>query len=353
LIGAVAAIALLSLVMVYSSTHQRVDGDAYYFVKRQALFIALGMAVMVSVVLVDYRKLRDFSLLAYVAVVTVLLAVLSPLGSSARGSQAWFQLPSNFQLQPSELAKFGLIVALAGYIAAHRGELDARRVLLTMALAAAPLALVLQQPDLGTTMVLAMIAFGIFAVGGVSGRHLAVLALLACTGIYLVVSFGMLEDYQVDRLTAVVDPGADDAAAFNQEQSKIAIGTGRATGAGFLDGPQTQGGFVPEQHTDFIFTAVGEELGFGGAAGLLALLAVVMWRIWRTATIARDFFGMLVCVGVMAMFGFQIFENVGMTMGIMPVTGIPLPFLSYGGSATITAFACVGLVLNVALRRFE
>jgi rod shape determining protein RodA len=193
----------------------------------------------------------------------------------------------------------------------------------------------------------------LLAVAGASIRHLLVLALLSLTFVVAIVNVGVLRQYQVDRLTSFVNQGGDKRnTTYNTDQSKIAIGTGGVTGRGFENGPQTGGGFVPEQHTDFIFTAVGEELGFIGAATLLALFAVVIWRTWRAALLARDFFGTLVCVGVLAMFSFQIFENIGMTMGIMPVTGIPLPFMSYGGSSTLTDFACIALVANVSMRRF-
>ena len=188
-----------------------------------------------------------------------------------------------------------------------------------------------------------------------SGKQLVVLGLLAVTGVYAVVGLGVLKQYQLDRLTTFLDPesGTSQGTGYNLEQSTQAIAHGRTTGKGLLNGSQTQGGFVPEQHTDFIFTAVGEELGFFGGAVLLALFAIVMWRTWRTARLSRDFFGALVCVGVLAMLAFQMFENMGMTMGIMPVTGIPLPFMSYGGSSLIATYACIGLVLNVNMRRFR
>ncbi|CAB4675279.1 unannotated protein [freshwater metagenome] len=164
----------------------------------------------------------------------------------------------------------------------------------------------------------------------------------------------MLEQYQVDRLTAFLDQNGDtQRSTYNLEQSKTAIGNGGLTGQGLFEGTQTSLGHVPEQHTDFIFTAVGEELGFLGAASLLSLFGLVVWRSWRTAAVSNDFFGALLCVGVVAMFSFQVFENVGMTMGIMPITGIPLPFMSYGGSSAFVSFACVGLVANVSMRRFS
>jgi rod shape determining protein RodA len=291
----------------------------------------------------------------YVATVAMLVLVLAPVGSNVKGHQAWFQLPGGFTVQPSELAKFGIIIALAGYLNQYRGELDAWRLTVILVLASVPIGLVLLQPDLGTVMVFAVIIVALLSIAGVSGRQLLVLGLLAVSGVYAIVGLGLLKQYQLDRLTTFI--GSDSAAgattAYNQEQSTQAIAHGRTTGEGLEQGSQTQGGFVPEQHTDFIFTAVGEELGFVGAIVLLSLFAIVLWRTWRAARLARDFFGTLVCVGVLAMFAFQIFENIGMTMGIMPVTGIPLPFMSYGGSSLITSFACVGLVLNVSMRRFN
>jgi rod shape determining protein RodA len=356
LIGATLMISALSLFMIYSSTHERLRSegvDEFYFVKRQGAAIFVGLVVLALLLAIDYRKLRDYSALAYIVTVVLLLIVLSPIGSSARGSQAWFQLPGGFQFQPSEIAKFGIIVAVAGYANEHRGEMNPWRLTVTIGLAAVPLGLVMIQPDLGTAMVLGLVVIALLAVAGASIRHLLVLALLSLTFVVAIVNVGVLRQYQVDRLTSFVNQGGDKRnTTYNTDQSKIAIGTGGVTGRGFENGPQTGGGFVPEQHTDFIFTAVGEELGFIGAATLLALFAVVIWRTWRAALLARDFFGTLVCVGVLAMFSFQIFENIGMTMGIMPVTGIPLPFMSYGGSSTVTDFACIALVANVSMRRF-
>ena len=357
LVGATLAITALGVLMIYSSTRERLrlEGvDELYFVKRQGVAILVGLAVMALLVAVDYRKLRDSSVFAYVATVVGLLAVLSPLGENARGSQAWFQLPGGFQLQPAELAKFGIIVAVAGYANAHRGEMDPWRLTVTIGLAIVPIGLVMLQPDFGTAMVLGLVVITLLAVAGASVKHLLVLALLAVSFVVAVVNVGVLRQYQVDRLTSFVSQGSDTRnTTYTTEQSKNAIGNGGVAGRGFGNGSQTAGGFVPEQHTDFIFTAVGEEFGFQGSAALLALFAIVVWRTWRAALLARDFFGTLVCVGVLALFVFQIFENMGMTMGIMPVTGIPLPFMSYGGSSTVTDFACVGLVAGVAMRRFH
>jgi rod shape determining protein RodA len=353
MLGAVALIAALGMVMVYSTTRNLV-ADPYYFVKRQGTALVLGIAAFLLILRIDYRKFRDYSLLAYILVVVLLAGVITPFGSSAKGAQAWYAFPGGFQFQPAEIAKFLLIVALCGYVNEHRGDIDPWRVTMIVTLAIIPIGLVQLQPDLGTNMVLAAILVGLLAVAGAKGRYLIVLLLLAATGVYAVISLGLLQQYQIDRLTSVINPDVStQGSAYNQDQSKKTIGSGGVTGAGLFNGPQTRLGYVPEQHTDFIYTAVGEELGFVGAATLLALFAVVMWRTWRTARLARDYYGTLVCSAVFAMFAFQIFENIGMTMGIMPVTGIPLPLMSYGGSSLIATLACLGLVTNVHARRFS
>jgi rod shape determining protein RodA len=353
MLGAAMLIAALGLAMVYSATRNLVD-DPYYFVKRQAVALVVGIAAFLVILRIDYRKFRDFSLLCYIAVVALLFFVLTPVGSSSKGAQAWYALPGNFQFQPSEIAKFLLIVALCGYVNEHRGDIDPWRITMILGLALIPLGLVQLQPDLGTNLVFAAIVLGLLAVAGVKGRYLVVIGLLAATGIYAIVSVGVLKQYQIDRLTSVISPSTEtQGSRYNQDQSKKTIGSGGLFGAGLFQGKQTGLGYVPEQHTDFIFTAVGEELGFVGAATLLALFAIVMWRTWRTARLSRDYYGTLVCAAIFAMFGFPIFENIGMTMGIMPITGIPLPLMSYGGSSLIATCACLALVANVYARRFR
>jgi len=356
LIGAVISIVVIGLVMIYSASQAILEDDAFFFVKRQAVALLVAVVVFLGVMKLDYRKLRDFSLVAYIVTVALLFLVLTPIGSNAKGAQAWFQLPFGLQFQPSEIAKFGLIVALAGYVNEHRGDIDPWRLTVIIGLALIPLGLVQLQPDLGTNMVLICIVLGLLAVGGVKGRYLGAIALLGITGVYAVVSLGILKQYQIDRLTTPYENATGErlqGAAYNQNQSVKTIGTGGLTGQGLFKGPQTRLGFVPEQQTDFIFTAVGEELGFFGAAVILMLFGIVLWRTWRTARLARDYYGTLVCGGVLAMFTFMIFENIGMTMGIMPVTGIPLPFMSYGGSSLVACAACIALVNNVYANRFN
>jgi rod shape determining protein RodA len=356
LVGAAIAVSMLSLLMIYSATQPKLAAqhlDQLYFVKRQGIAIIVGIALMFGVMAIDYRKLRELGMFLYVATVLALLAVLSPLGHATKGAQARFPLPGGFELQPSEFAKWALIIALASYLQQHRGELNAWRVAVAVTLGLVPIGLVLLQPDLGTDLVLVVILLGLLTVAGVKIRQLVVLLLLAVTACGAVVQLGMLKRYQVDRLTSFLHQGQNvKGAGYNVDQSTITIRNGHLTGKGFHRGNQTRLGFVPEQHTDFIFTVVGEELGFVGGATLLALFALIVWRTWRTAALAGDFFGTLICIGVTALLTFQVFENIGMTMGIMPVTGIPLPFMSYGGSAVMAYFMCVGLVAGVHMRRF-
>jgi len=355
LLASAVAIAGLGVLMVFSATEAKLRDqgfDPHLYLKRQSIWVLLGLAVMVVMIAVDYRVLRDIAPVLFLGAMFLLLVVLSPLGSSTRGSQAWFQFGS-FQLEPSEWAKLALIVCVAAYCATHRGDLDARRLTTVLALAGMPMVLIYLQPDLGTVLVFGAILFGVLVVAGARPRHIAALCAVAVVGVVAVVQLGVLKQYQVDRLTAFANPTNDPQhTAYNLSQAKAAIGSGGLVGKGLFKGTQTNLSFVPESQTDFIFTVVGEELGFVGAFTLLALFAVVVWRTWRTATLARDLFGTLLCVGVLCMFVFQIFENVGMTMGIMPITGIPLPFMSYGGSSTVANFAAVGLVLNVHMRRF-
>ncbi len=355
LLASAVAIAGMGVLMVFSATESKLREqglDPHMYLKRQSVWVLLGLAVMAVMIAVDYRVLRDIAPFVYAGAFFLLVLVLTPIGSSTRGAQAWFQFGS-FQLEPSEWAKLALIVCVAAYCATHRGDLDGRRLATVLGLAAIPMALIYLQPDLGTDLVFGAILIGVLVVAGARPRHIAALCAVAIIGMVAVVQLGVLKQYQVDRLTAFANPTNDPQhSAYNLSQAKAAIGSGGLFGKGLFKGTQTNLSFVPEQQTDFIFTVVGEELGFVGAFTLLALFAVVVWRTWRTATLARDLFGTLICVGVLAMFVFQIFENVGMTMGIMPITGIPLPFMSYGGSSTVANFAAVGLVLNIHMRRF-
>lgn len=352
---ATVGVACFGLLMIYSATRAKLvqEGiDPGYFLKRQAIFVVIGVLAMMVVASIDYRRLRDFAPMLYLGSVVALLLILTPLGKKALGAQAWFQV-GGYQIEPSEFAKIALIVALASICASHKGHLGGRELMVILGLAAVPFALIYKQPDLGTALVLAAILLGVLLVGGLRTRHLMALLAVGVIGIVGVVHFGVLKQYQRERLTSFLDSSSNQEASYNLNQSKIAIGSGGVGGKGLFNGTQTNLSYVPEQQTDFIFTAVGEQLGLIGSALLLSLFVLIVWRTWRAATTSRDPTGTLICVGVLAMLVFQIFENVGMTMGIMPIAGIPLPFMSYGGSAVVCSFAAVGLVLNVQMRRFS
>lgn len=347
------ALAFVGVIAVWSAT--RGPGPVYVnkYLFRQATFVVLGLGTMAVFTIVDYHKLHDWAWVLYGATSMMLLLVVSPLGSQSKGAQSWFDL-GPFQLQPAEFAKITLIAALAYLLSEFRGDIDLRRLFALLVVAGLPMALIMLQPDLGEVLTLTAITLGILLVGGLPARYIAVLTVVGVVGVVGVLHSPVLAQYQKDRLTAFIDPQhTSQAATYNVEQSKLAIASGGIHGYGLFHGPQTRLNFVPEQQTDFIFTAVAEQFGLLGAGVVLLLYGVLCYRIWRIAQIARDTFGMLLCVGVLGMFMFSVFENVGMAMGIMPVTGIPLLLLSSGGSSTLTAFAGLGLVLNVHMRRFR
>lgn len=358
LVLCVAVVTMFGALMVYSTTRGATAPYDTSYVKRVIMFMMIGGVVMGGVALFDYRRLRDYWPLIYGGSVVSLALVLVPgIGSRSKGTQGWFQV-GPFQLQPSELAKLAMIIGFAGLASQFRGDLDSSRVALLLGVCGAPMMLVLLQPDLGTTLVSVAVAFAMLLVAGVRPRILGVLAVVAILGTTMVLTSGVLKQYQRDRLGTFLDQGNAPTkelqkAAYNLDQAKQAIGSGGVWGKGLFNGPQTRLEKVPEQRTDFIFTAVGEQLGFVGAGALLTVLAAIVWRVWRAAQLARDDFGMLICTGIMVMLVVQIFENVGMTMGIMPITGIPLPFMSYGGSALLTTLISMGLVLSVHMRRFS
>jgi rod shape determining protein RodA len=349
------SLAAIGLLMVYSSTHQTLSHfgqDPGFYVKKQAIFLVIAAAGMFGTSLLDYRLVKMVAPLLYAGGLLLLVLVWTPLGHSALGAQRWFQM-GGFQLSPSLVARVVLAVALAAYLAGARGDLTLRHVVTATFLAAMFMFWVFVQPDIGTSMILACILVALLVVSGAKVKYLAVLALVAAVGIFGAFHLGIVKEYQVRRLTSFLDPSADaQRAGYNKQQAEIAIGAGGLVGRGYLRGTQTNLDFVPDQHTDFIFTAVGEELGFLGGSILLLLFALVIWRAFRIALLARDPFGTYVAVAVAAMFAIQVFVNVGMTIGIMPITGIPLPFVSYGGSALVADFAAVGLLNSIHMRRF-
>jgi rod shape determining protein RodA len=344
--------------MVYSSTRGSSAPYDSSYLQKQAFFVVVGLVAGAAVAVVDYHRIVDRAPILYGGTLLLLLGVMV-VGREQKGTQGWFAF-GPFQLQPSEFAKLAVVLGFAYLATQFHGDIDLRRLATLLAVGAVPVALVLLQPDLGTALVSVAITFALLVAAGVRGRFLLLLGVGAVLFATLVLTSGVLEEYQQSRLTVFASQESDSQTlkekrgpAYNLEQSKIAIGSGGLQGKGLFNGPLTMDDWVPEQHTDFIFTAVGEELGLIGAGALIAAYGLIVWRIWRTAQLARDDTGTLLCMGVLAMFVFQVFQNVGMTMGIMPITGIPLPFMSYGGSSTVMAFIAMGLVVNVHMRRFR
>jgi rod shape determining protein RodA len=346
--------------LVWSATRQAAldtGGDPQAFLKKHILNVVVGLALGVVASVFDYRMLRAYAPVLYVLSLVGLLAVLSPLGSTINGSHSWIVLPAGFSVQPSELAKVSLVVGMSMLLAEKRDAEDEPRdvdVVLALGVAAVPLALVMLQPDLGTSMVVCALVLGLVAVSGAPIRWVAGLVSGAALVAVVAVQAGLLKDYQVARFTSFYNPAADPkGTGYNVRQAQIAVGSGGFDGQGLFHGAQTQGRFVPAQQTDFIFTVAGEELGFLGAAAIVLLMGMVLWRAGRIAMQAEDLFGRLVATGILCWFAFQAFENIGMTLGIMPVTGVPLPFVSYGGSSMFASLLAVGLLQNVHMRRYS
>ncbi len=346
------ALAVFGCLMVFSTTRGTGDVANTAYVQRQLVAIVLGLIGAYVAAVVDFRRLLGWLSVGYGGINLMLLAVLA-VGQEVNGARAWFRF-GPLQLQPSEFGKVVVIMLLASVLGGRDGA-EVRSVATAIALAGVPMGLILLQPDVGTLLVYVAVLVVGLVIAGVSGRLLLALLGLGVLVTVLAIGTGLLETYQLDRLGSFVDEECDaeeSAACYNVEQAKIAIGNGGLGGEGLFSGTQTQSGRVPEQQTDFIFTAVGEELGFAGGVLLLSMYAVLVMRIWRIANLAPDRSGTLVCVGVIAMIVFQLFQNIGMNMGMMPVTGIPLPLISYGGSSVITTLVAIGLVQNVHFRRF-
>jgi rod shape determining protein RodA len=358
LMSAVLALGVLGAVLVWSATRQRmldIGSDPQYFVKRHVLNLLIGLALGAMTAAFDYRMLRAYAPLVYVASVLGLIAVLF-VGTTINGAHSWIKLPAGFTIQPSEFAKLAIVLGVAMLLAERRDGEDAPRdidVVQALAFAAVPVGLIVLQPDLGTIIVISFIVLGMLAIAGVRTRWILGLIGLVVVGAVVAVQIGVLSEYQVERFESFANPNANSqAAGYNTNQARIAIGSGGLFGKGLFEGTQTSGKFVPEQQTDFVFTVAGEELGLVGAGLVIALVAVVLWRAVRIAMFADDPFGTLVAAGVACWFAFQAFENIGMTMGIMPVTGLPLPFVSYGGSSMFANMMAVGLLQNVHMRRY-
>jgi rod shape determining protein RodA len=354
LIGAAGLVAC-SLVTLHGATKTSVKGQPLYYVERQGLYVALGVAIATLIARMDYSRLREYKLGMYgLLLVSNVLVFATP---AVRGAHRWFTLPF-FNLQPSEFGKVLLITALAGFVVDRSRRLHERRTTARiMLLALVPGLIVIGQPDLGTGMVFVAVAFTVLFVAGTSWKQLTALVALFAASIVIVLAAApamgvhVLKPYQVQRLTGFLSPSHDPRnQTYQISQSLIAIGSGQKIGRGVQHATQTALGYVPENQTDFIFAVVGETYGFVGAALVLSLYALLIWRGLRILTMAKNLYGALIAAGILAMLMFQVFVNVGMTIGIMPITGVPLPLMSYGGSSVLLTFIALGLLQSIHIQ---
>jgi rod shape determining protein RodA len=353
LLVAVIALCVIGTLLVWSSTRTWATGSTG-LVKKHVLNLGIAVVLLGVVANVDHRWLRAHALTVYLFTLVGLVLVITPLGTTVNGSHSWIMLGGGFAVQPSEFAKLGLVLLLAMLLAEPVEGTDrprARDVLLGLMAAAVAIGLIMLQPDLGTAIVLAVIVGAALVFAKVRWRWILGLALLGVGAVMVVWRMDMLEPYQMARFTAFLDPSQDPrGVGYNSTQSLIAIGSGGMSGKGLFQGGQTTGRFVPEQHTDFIFTVLGEEFGFLGSVTVVALLGVVLLRGVRIALRCEDRFGMLAAAMIVCWLAFQSFVNIGMTIGIMPITGLPLPFVSYGGTATFTNMVAIGLLQAIHMR---
>ena len=350
------ALSLMGSLLVWSASRADLasESDPQSYLKRHLINIGVALVLGFIASRINYRLLRAYTPVVYVASMILLLVPFVPgLGVTIAGARAWIDVPLGLTIQPSEFAKITVILMMAALLSERRDreeEPSAQDVLLALVVAAIPTAIILVQNDTGTVLILAAVSLSIVAVSGVPTRWLVGMIGAAILGVLASIQLGLLQEYQVDRLTSFINPDDDvSASAYNANQARIAIGGGGLDGYGLFEGPQTQGNFVPVNESDFIFTVAGEELGFLGSALLIVLMAVILWRAVLTAWKADDLYGRLVATGVAAWLAFQMFENIGMTLGIMPITGIPLPFVSAGGTSMMATWLALGLLQTVRL----
>ena len=355
---AVAALLLIGTLLVYAATREWFRSnnlDPEYYLKRHILNILIGALLAYGTTLIDYRLLRAYAPILWLISIVGLIAVFIPgIGEEVNNSNAWISLPGGFQLQPAELAKIAIIIGIAMVLSDRdqtQNDPTDLDVIKALAIAAIPVFLIVLQPDLGTILIISAAVVAMIGVSGARPIWVVGLLLLAVVGGFTAVKTGAVSEYQVARLQSFIDPTSDpQATGYQIRQSRITIGSGGFFGKGLFEGPQTSGRFVPEQQTDFIFTVAGEELGFVGCSLILFLYLLIFIRAFIICRQSRDLFGRLVCIGVIAWFIFQSFENIGMAMGLMPMTGVPLPFLSYGGSSMFANLIGIGLLQNVHAR---
>jgi len=338
----------ISLVVISSATHATSPGGDFHYAKMQFIWFCLGLVAMFFVMAVDYHTIAQWSNVIY-AVNLSLLIVVMILGRETMGAQRWIPIGS-FGLQPSEFAKLAVIITLAKYLERKRSLNSIKDIALAFLHVGIPLILIMKQPDLGTSLVLLAILFGMMFVAGISYKMLG--AIIGSGILSMPLLWHFMKPYQKNRILVFLNPNLDPlGAGYHVIQSKIAIGSGKLMGKGLFQGTQNQLDFIPEQHTDFIFAVLGEELGFIGGILLLVLFFLLIYHTIQIAFKARDLLGTYMVIGIATMWTFQVLVNIGMTLGIMPVTGIPLPFMSYGGSSFLMNMMSVGLALNIGMRR--
>ena len=356
LLIAALAVTVFGSMLVWSASRADMasDSDPQSFLKRHLVNVAIGVVLGFLASRIDYRWLRAYTPIIYgLSIFLLILPFVPGIGATIAGARAWIDLPGGMTLQPSEFAKVAVILMMAVILSEKRdieSEPRDRDVLIAVGVAVFPILIILVQNDTGTVLILGAVALSVIAVSGARTRWVIGLIGGAVIGILLAIQLGLLKEYQVQRLTSFINPTEDvSSAAYNANQARIAIGGGGWFGYGLFQGPQTQGKFVPVNESDFIFTVAGEELGFVGAAILILLLGIVLWRAVVIAYRADDLYGRLVATGIVAWLAFQMFENIGMSLGIMPITGIPLPMVSSGGTSMMATWIAIGLLQNVRL----
>ncbi|MFB7243053.1 rod shape-determining protein RodA [Streptomyces populi] len=353
------ALSAIGSALVYSATRNRTEinqGDPYFFLIRHLMNAGIGFALMIGTIWLGHRTLRTAVPILYGISVFMILLVLTPLGATINGQRNWL-VAGGLSLQPAEFIKITIILGMAMLLATRvdagdKTYPDHRTVVQALGLAAVPMMIVLLMPDLGTIMVAVVIVLGVLLSSGASNRWVFGLIGAGALGAVAAWRLHVLDEYQINRFAAFANPDLDPAGVgYNTNQARIAIGSGGLFGTGLGHGSQTTGQFVPEQQTDFVFTVAGEELGFVGAGLILLLLGVILWRACRIARETTELYGTIVAAGIIAWFAFQSFENVGMTLGIMPVAGLPLPFVSYGGSSMFAVWVAIGLLQSIRVQR--
>lgn len=347
---------VMGCLVVYSASRTRITGDPYAFVTRQVVFAIVACVVMAFVMMVDYEWFKERASFLY-ATTIALLVLLLLMGLAQPGDRISFDLgPFNFQ--PAEMAKFTTLLALCAYLSEERSdEVSYARFVGGLIMVGAPALLIIAQPDLGSASVIITIAMGVLLVAGAKPKYIGLITFLSLATVTAAFVGGFVNQYQTERLRVFFDQSSTDPqlkeSAYQVRNAIRAVGTGGIWGKGWLEGDLTNQRYVPVMWADFPFAAVGEQFGLVGCAVLLATFIVALMRIWRIATLSRDLLGTFLCAGVFTMLLWQVFQNVGMTLGIMPVTGLPLPFISYGGSSLITYFAMFGIVQSVHMRRMR